>query len=172
MDLPDFTPERAHRLLQGVYGDFPNHNDGSHPDRRVVNDAIWQSRWRRLAAQLASWYVTPYIMVGRRFTEILAAEWQGVHGRSWISERPLVFAHVFLTKTVGVRRAKEIWARITRRMDLWDRGLHAGLVGYAKAEGASREGRAISGREDKDEAVAKSYHDTVLSGNLSQAGRW
>ena len=24
-DLPGFTPERAHLLLQGVYGDFPHH---------------------------------------------------------------------------------------------------------------------------------------------------
>ena len=25
-DLLEFTPERAHILLQGVYGDFPHHN--------------------------------------------------------------------------------------------------------------------------------------------------
>ena len=29
-DLLGFTPERAHLLLQRVYGDFPHHNDGSH----------------------------------------------------------------------------------------------------------------------------------------------
>ena len=41
--------------------------------------------------------------------------------------------------------AKEIRARITSWMDLWERGLHAGLVGDAEAEGANREGRANSG---------------------------
>ena len=33
-DLPDFTPERVHLLLQGVYGDFLHHNNGSHLDGR------------------------------------------------------------------------------------------------------------------------------------------
>ena len=26
-NLPDFTPERAHLLLEGVYGEFPHHNN-------------------------------------------------------------------------------------------------------------------------------------------------
>ena len=76
-DLLGFTPERAHLLLQGVYGDFPHHNDGSHLDGGISDDAAWQRCWRQLAAQSASWYATPYGAVGRRFTEILAAEWRG-----------------------------------------------------------------------------------------------
>ena len=56
--------------------------------------------------------------MGRRFTAILAAEWWGVISRIWKSEIPLVFAHVVLTKTLGILRAQEIWERITGRMDL------------------------------------------------------
>ena len=74
VDLPGFTPERAHLFLQGVYGDFPHHNDESHLDRGIADDAVWQRCWRRLAAQSASWYATPSGAVGRRFTAILAAE--------------------------------------------------------------------------------------------------
>ena len=80
-------------------------------------------------------------------------------------------AYVVLTKTLGVRQAREIRSRITRRMDLWERGQHAGLVGDAKVEGAAQEGRAASGGEEEDEAAARSYHDTVLSGKLRQAVR-
>ena len=69
----------------------------------------------------------------------------GVLGRSWNSERLFFFAQVVLSKTLGVRRAQDIWARITRRIDLLERGLHTGLVGDAEAEGAVREGRATSG---------------------------
>ena len=105
-------------LLQEVYGEFPHHNDGAHLDWGITDDAAWQRRWRRLAAHSVSWYATPSRAVGRRFTEILAAEWRGVLSRSWNSKRPLVFAHVVLTKTLGVRLAHEIRARITRRMDL------------------------------------------------------
>ena len=136
-DLPGFHPERAHPLLQGVYGDFPHHHYGLHLDGGIADNAAWQRRWLRLAAQSASWYTTPSGAVGRRFTAILATEWRGVISRSWNSERPLVFAHVVLMKTLGVRRDREIRARITRRMDLMERGQHAGLVGDAKKEGAA-----------------------------------
>ena len=105
-DLPGFTPERAHLLLQGVYGDFPHHNNGSHLDGGIVEDALWQLRWCQLAVQSTSWYATPSGSVGRCFTEILAEEWRGVFNRSWNSKRPLVFAHVVLTKTLGVCRAR------------------------------------------------------------------
>ena len=54
-------------------------------------------------------------------------------------------------------------------MELWDRGLHAGLVRDAEAEGAAQEGRAASGGKEEEESVAQSYHNTVLSGNLQQA---
>ena len=81
-DLPGFHPERAHLLLQEVYGDFPHHNDGSHLDGGISDKAAWQRRWRRLAAQSASWYATPSGAVGRRFMVILAAEWRGVISRS------------------------------------------------------------------------------------------
>ena len=73
--------------------------------------------------------------VGRCFTAILATECRGVLNRSWNSEIPLVFVQVVLTKTLGLRRAREIRAWITRRMDLWARGMNAGLVGDSEAEG-------------------------------------
>ena len=85
---------------------------------------------------------------------ILSAEWRGVLGMSWNSERPLVFSHFVLTKTLGVRRARDIRAHISRRMGLWERGIHAGLVGEAKEERASREVRTASRGEEGDEAVS------------------
>ena len=81
-DLRDFTPDRAHLLLQEVYGDFPHQNDGLNLDEGVADDAIWNPRWRRLDTQSASWYVIPSGAVGRRFTAILAAECWGVLRRS------------------------------------------------------------------------------------------
>ena len=72
-------------------------------------------------------------------------------------------------KYVGVCRAQEIRARITRRMDLWERLQHAGLVGDAEAEGAAQECRAAFSGEEEEDAVARSFHDTVLLGKLQQA---
>ena len=71
---------------------------------------------------------------------------------------------------LGVRRVQDIRSRITRLIDLWERGLHTGLVGDAKSEGAVREGRATSGGEEEED-VARSYHETVLYGDLRQAIR-
>ena len=96
---------------------------------------------------MASWYNAPYGTVGRSFTTILAAEWRGVIGRTWNFERPLVFANVVLKKTLGVCRAKEIRDRITRRMDLWDRGLHVGLLVDAELWGIP--GRAETPAEER-----------------------
>ena len=45
VDLPDFTPERAHLLLQEVYGEYPHHNDGSHLKGGVADGAIWKCHW-------------------------------------------------------------------------------------------------------------------------------
>ena len=53
-----------------------------------------------------------------------------------------------------------------KQMDLWERGLHAGLVGDAEAEGAARENRAASGGKEEENAVVRSYQNTVLSGKL------
>ena len=87
------------------------------------------------------------------------------------SYMPLVFAHVVFTNTLGVCRAKDTRAWITRRMDLWERGIIAGLVGDAGVEGVTRKGRVNIGGEQEEEAVARSYHDTVFSGKLRQAVR-
>ena len=73
-DLPGFHPESAHLLLQGVYGYFPHHNDRSHLDGGITDGAAWQRRWRRIAAQSASWYATPFGAVGHRFMAILVAK--------------------------------------------------------------------------------------------------
>ena len=46
----------------------------------------------------------------------------------------LVFARVVLTRNLGACKAREIWASIKRRLDLLERGIHAGLVGGTLAE--------------------------------------
>ena len=56
-------------------------------------------------------------------------------------------------------------------MDLWERGQHDGLLGDSEAEGAAREGRAAFSGEEEDDAVARSFHETVLSGKLRKAVR-
>ena len=74
-------------------------------------------------------------------------------------------------KTLSVCKAQEIRARIMRRMDLWERGLHADLVRDAEAEGAARGVRSDYGSEEEDDAEARSYHDMVLSDKIRQAIR-
>ena len=76
-DLSEFNLERAQLLLRLFYGDYLHQNNGLYLERGFTEDAIWQRRWIRLAAQSASWFATPSGVVGRCFTDILAAEWQG-----------------------------------------------------------------------------------------------
>ena len=100
-DLLEFTPEFTHLLVWEVYGDYPYRNKGSHLDREVVDNAIWQCRWLWLSAQLASSHATHSGAVGRHFRAILVAEWRGVIVRSWNYTLPLVFSHFFPKKDVG-----------------------------------------------------------------------
>ena len=46
---------------------------------------------------------------------------------------------------LSICRASKIRARVTRRVYLCDRSIHAGLVGNVEAEGATREVRAVRG---------------------------
>ena len=96
--LPEFTPERAHLLFWEVYKDFPHHNNASHLDGGVADDAIWKRRWHRLAAKSESQYAKPSGEVGRRFTANLVAKWQGVLGGSWNYKRPLSSPTFFLQR--------------------------------------------------------------------------
>ena len=66
---------------------------------------------------------------------LLTVEWQGVLDWSSNSDRPLIFYHIFLVKTLGVCRSIDIQARLRQWMDLWERGVHTGLVGGVEAEG-------------------------------------
>ena len=110
VDLQGFTPARAHLSLQEVYGEFPHHNNGTKMSGIVPDDATWKSCWRRLAVQSTIWYSKHPGKVGFRFTTVLDVELQGV--LKWNYERPLFFAHVVLTKTLGACKAREIWSRI------------------------------------------------------------
>ena len=74
---------------------------------------------------------------------------------SWNSESPLVFIRVILTNTLGIRRAREIWAQISRGVDLWERFLQVGLVGDAEAEGAAREGRSACGVKEEYNTITR-----------------
>ena len=126
---------------------------------------MWKSCWNRLDTQSDSWYNTPSGAVGLWFTEILDAEWKGVLNRSWKYERP-IFAHVILTKELGVYRARDIRARIKSGMDLWERGLHAGFVENMEAEGADMEGRAAIGGKEEDKTMDWKPTSQCCQGNL------
>ena len=77
-------------------------------------------------------------MVGCRFTVVLSVKWKGVIDQKWNSKRPLVFAHVFLKRNLSACKSRDIQARIDRQIELWERGIHTGLVGDALSEGRVR----------------------------------
>ena len=122
--------------------------------------------------QPASWYAMLSDAVRHQFTDILDSEWCVVLGRSWNTKSLLVFSHIVRTKMLVIRNARGIWAQITRSMDLWDRSLHAGLVGDTELEGAAREGRASSRRDEEENTVSISYHGMVLLSKIRQAVYW
>ena len=62
---------------------------------------------------------------------ILKEESRRILKKSWNSERSLIFDHVILTKILGICQDREIRARISSQKYLWERVVHAILVGDA-----------------------------------------
>ena len=91
--------------------------------------------------------------------------------QKWNSKRPFVFAHVVLTRVLGARKARYIRERIDHQLELWDRGIHSGLVGDALAEDRSREGRINRRVKEEKDCLARSFNSTLLWGKLHQAVR-
>ena len=90
----------------------------------------------------------------------------------WNSLIPLVFACVVLTKTLGAPKARETQASINRRLDLWDRGIHAGLVEDALEKGRARVGCVKRREENEKDYLACSFLSTLLLRKLWQAVCW
>jgi hypothetical protein len=168
-DSPEYVATEADRRLDSVYGDHPHQNDGRHLNGGVADDPFWQARWKRVAGLPQSHYSVPSGRVGRRFLAMLTREFKGVRQREWNSERPLIFPMVILQKTEGTTRAQDIRKRLTQRMDLWDKGKYAALVDDTEDELLSRVGSGT--RIKDDDASARQFNATVLSGRLRKAVR-
>ena len=167
-DLPTYLTTSADKLLDSVFGDHVHDNDGSHLDGGIATDSLWQKRWTRIRQLSTTRYIVLKGAVGRRFLTILVDEFRGARDRQWNSERPLVFASVILQKTPGVRRAKDIRSRLTKRMDLWDKGCHIALVDDTELEVLQK---VSATRPPDDDTRARSYNARVLSGRLNSAVR-
>ena len=85
----------------------------------VLDDTVWKSHWCWLSTQSSSWYATHPGKLGQRFNVVLSVEWRGVLDRKWNSEQLLIFAHFFLTNTLGTPKDREIWNKINHLLDLW-----------------------------------------------------
>jgi hypothetical protein len=118
-DLPGYELTPGDRQLDAIYGDHCRSNPGDHLDGGVPGDSLWQSHWRRVVQISPSLYSVPNGAVARRFFTLLVNEWRTAReDRTSNSEKPLVFPVVILHKTLAVRRAKDIRALITQRLDL------------------------------------------------------
>ena len=153
-------------MLQEVFGYSPHHNNKMHLAGEVPEEALWKSCWMKLDTQSDSWYSTPPGKAGCQFTAVLAEERRGVLDRKWDSERPLVFSHVVLTSTLRERKAREIRLIINHWLDLWEKGMHTGLVRDALVEGRSKEGHVERCKEEEEYRLARIFHITLISRKL------
>ena len=104
---------RAHQLLVEVCGDHLHHNDRVHLYRGLFDDVLCQRFWCQLVSQSDSCHTTP---LGEIFV---------------------------LTNILCAYHAREIWARIGRRLYHWGRGHHMELIVDMEAEGIAIEGWSV-----------------------------
>jgi hypothetical protein len=127
-DLPNASISEADRKLMEVYGDYIHQNDGSHLDRDMKEDYVWQLRWRKLVALPCQRYNAPGGAVGCHFVQLLTEEINVICGRKWNSERFIVFQMVILQKSKLVTAAGDIKRRLGKWMDNWEVGKFDMLV--------------------------------------------
>ena len=77
-----------------------------------------------------------------------------------------------LTSNLSAHKSREIRASINLRLDIWDRGIHTGLVRDALSEGSAREGRIERSDKEEEDCLAHSFHSTFLLGKMQQAVCW
>ena len=71
---------QGHRLtpcdikLRSVYGNHVHRNDGTHLTGGIYDDALWQTRWRRISNLTLRFYDAPKGKAGQRFVILLTEE--------------------------------------------------------------------------------------------------
>ena len=93
-DLQGFLPTPADLLLDSIYGDHVHSNDGTHLNGDILDDRLWQSRWKRMVQILPTRYSVPRGAVRKRLLTILTHEWHQVRDRmdnGWMDGCSYVF---------------------------------------------------------------------------------
>jgi hypothetical protein len=169
-DLPGYKITEVDQKLMDVYGDYIHQNDGSHLDGGILDDAAWQSRWRKLIVLPCQRYDAPSGAVGRRFVRILTEELRGIRSRKWNAERFIVFQAVVLQRSREVKNAGAIKRRLSNRMDAWEAEKYDMLTQDTERAALAQLAR-VRGIQTPEQR-AKTYARLVLQGKLRAAVRW
>jgi len=169
-DLPGAVISEVDRKMDEVYGDHVHQNPGTHLDGGISDDKKWQEYWSHLVVYPTQTYDSPSGSVGRRFTSLLADEFDGILSRKCNSERPLVFSMVILQRTRNVRKSKDIKSRISKRLDAWEQGKFDMLV-----QETERDMKSLLSDKQRGttfEQRAKIFHQKMLRGDVRGAVRY
>ena len=75
-------------ILAEVFdGEYLRNNDGTHLDGKIVDDKVWQERYRSIITYPLSQYDLPNGKIGKSFLHLLAKEIDGVRERKWNMEK-------------------------------------------------------------------------------------
>ena len=77
-----------------------------------------------------------------------------------------------LTRTLGAHKSRDIQEKIDRQMNLWERSIHAGLVGCVLVKRRAREGQVTKRDEEENYHLVLRFHITLMLGKLRQGIHW
>ena len=167
---PPASPLTSVQKIAVVYGDQIHQNDGTHLDGGVVDDKVWQTRWKEVVTLPPQRYDVPTGRIGRLFVSAVASEMEGIVKRRWNSEKFVVFQAVILQRSIDVTRARDIRRRIETRLQQWSEGKIDMLV--QDTVRTSRAMVATIRRGMSEETIAKTFTSMVLKGKIRQAVRF
>ncbi len=100
-DLPGYIATDMDLWLDTLYGGHLCQNPGEHLSGGIADDKVWQTRMGKLMPYHSRLYSLPRGKPATRFLTTLAALFDGVVGRKWNSEQPMVYIMTILQRNSG-----------------------------------------------------------------------
>ena len=83
-------------LAEVFHSEYLRNNDGTHLDGKIVDNKVWQERYRSIITYPLSQYDLPNGKIGKSFLHLLAMEIDGVRERKLNMEKVVCFMSMIL----------------------------------------------------------------------------
>ena len=157
--------------MKVFHGKYLRNNDGTHLDGKIVDDKVWQERYRSIIIYPLSQYDLPTNgPIGKSFLLMLAKEIDGVQGRKWNMEKVMCFMSMILQRSTDLKGAENIKRRIKQNILDWNEKKHKMLNSSTIICVEACMNRKRGGINTKERAIA--FSSLICRGEIREGIRY